>query len=286
MLWANKVRGIARKNNDLLQILSRRYPRFILNDSQEYPAEIPVFTFHQETVNELEAYFGYLCENGYRTLTADELHARLVSGDRGTGKEVVLTFDDGASSFWSVVYPLLKKYGLTVVAFIVPGLIYDQTTGTGWEAGKTALCSWSEIQAMHESRLIDFQVHSLYHHSIFVSSRVIGYVAPTSSLSFLEGYLFPIQETEQRVVFPDELPLGTPLYESFSRFGAMPRYFDSESLREACCEFVRNQGGSAFFRRKYWRSELEKFARPILRQTTSETRYESEPRAALLFTVV
>jgi len=58
--------------------------------------------------------------NNYRTLKADELHDLITEKKKYKKKIVALTFDGGLRSLWSVAYPILKKYGLNAISFIVP----------------------------------------------------------------------------------------------------------------------------------------------------------------------
>lgn len=58
----------------------------------------------------------------YSLVTADQLQ-HLLSGKQQTRDLCHLSFDDGLSSFYSIVYPLLKKYGVPVSLFVSPQVI-------------------------------------------------------------------------------------------------------------------------------------------------------------------
>jgi len=64
--------------------------------------------------------------NNYRTLKADELHDLITEKKKYKKKVVALTFDGGLRSLWSVAYPILKKYGLNAISFIVPFRLQDE----------------------------------------------------------------------------------------------------------------------------------------------------------------
>jgi len=61
----------------------------------------------------------WLQNNGYTTITLDELHAHLQDGAPLPEKPVVLTFDDGHIEHYSFVYPLLRSLNMTGTFFIV-----------------------------------------------------------------------------------------------------------------------------------------------------------------------
>jgi len=52
----------------------------------------------------------YLEENGFHSITVDELQAHFLHGKRLPKKPVVLTFDDGYEDNFSAGLPILKKY--------------------------------------------------------------------------------------------------------------------------------------------------------------------------------
>jgi len=275
------IKRAVNKNIDLLAMAMGRYPRFVVDDAASL-TRAPVFTFHQEPPEELEGCLRYVAENGYRTLTADDYYDQLERGERAQERCLLLTFDDGPKSLWSVVFPLLRKYNLTAVAFIVPGLIKDEDSAEGWRLADEKLCSWQQIEVMHKSGNVDFQLHSMYHHTVFVSPRIVSYVTPAfRKSSFFDGYFFPVHEHGTKAVFPDAMPLGAPLYESLTRFAAMPRYVHSTELECACAEFVGSRNGAEFFKERNWKQLLDRFVRDNRSLASRNTGYESETDRAL-----
>ena len=82
-----------------------------------------MFTFHTVLPDIFERQCRYLASNGYKTLSADEfLHTMRRPGPL-VKKTVVLTFDDGLKTVWTVAYPILKKYNLKAVCFLIPGCV-------------------------------------------------------------------------------------------------------------------------------------------------------------------
>jgi len=142
-------------------LVSGKMPSFVYGKKRF--SDIPVFCFHSARYPLFEEQLKFLTENGYKTLTADELYERLTDKNyKNNGKEIAITFDDGMASVWTVAYPLLKHYKQKIISFILPGLI-PETKGTGKtiddaqsvEEKKTLalrdyrvdpLCNWNEIQ--------------------------------------------------------------------------------------------------------------------------------------------
>ncbi len=248
---ASHVKQMLRKNrSDFRGILLREYPAFVLRDGVERLAEVPVFAFHDVTAASLVPMLRFLAENGYSTLSADEYVERRASGEGGRAREVVLTFDDGCKSLYTVVYPALKAFGLKAVAYVVPGMTLEDDDPARSGPLTPVLCNWRELQEMHESGVIDVQSHSVFHHSVPVSSRVIDFVRPGLDLCFLRSDLAPLKARE--------LPWGTPLYESAARFADRPAFRANPGVAAACAEYVERHGGEAFFGRADWRVRLDR----------------------------
>src|SRR5262249_43437004 len=169
----------------------------------------------------------YLDENGYRTLSADELFYALMGATKVKDRAVALTFDDGRGSLWGVGLPLLKRYGMRGIVFLVPGRI---PTGGGlpptWEdvesgqvpaprvlereSGDGALLSWVEIEAMARSGIFDFQSHTLTHARVHTGPNVVGFVTPKSRRGY-DAFDLPLVEEDGRDLMGEEVPLGTPV---------------------------------------------------------------------------
>jgi hypothetical protein len=58
----------------------------------------------------------YLADNGYTTLSLAELKNCLAHRSFPP-KSVVITFDDGYKTFYTLAYPILKEYGLKAAVF-------------------------------------------------------------------------------------------------------------------------------------------------------------------------
>ncbi len=286
---------IYQKNQHLLDsLILRKAPRFVYQSDQEpIDGHIPVFTFHTAIPEWFEAQCQHVAENGYHALSADEFHAGLSSKRQATKKSVFITFDDGLKHVWTVAFPLLKKYGLKATCFLITGCIPDDdhrvrpTLEDYWKGEATltdvlcmspteeALATWDEIKIMHESGVIDFQSHTMYHSLVFTENRVFDFVHPAFNPYFYGNIFVPMYtKSGQDVVSRDPL-LGMPIYQGQPRMIAKSRFFDDEDLRSACISTVQNEGGHEFFKGKDWRKKLEQVMETYKRQHKTFERYET-----------
>ena len=125
-----------------------------------------------------------------------------------------LTFDDGLKHVWTVAFPLLKKYGLKATCFLITGCIAENdhrvrpTLEEYWKGEATlkdvlcmapteeALATWNEIKIMHESGVIDFQSHTMYHSLVFTSDKVFDFVHPAYNPYFYGNIFIPIYSVD------------------------------------------------------------------------------------------
>lgn len=260
------ARNLAEVSTTALDLVTGRYPSFVYG-AEIRPGQIPVFCFHGAEPDLFERRLAFLAENGYETLTADEYIAVMLGDAAPPPKAVMLTFDDGWASLWSIGFPVLKKYGLKIVVFLIPGRITnraeylpnltDQQEGrcspeqvSGRDSSENPLLTWEEITEMHESGLVDFQSHSYSHTLVCRSARVVDFVNPAMlrTCNLLE------------LPWPAPTRLGEPLYESASRLSDERRFFPPERISEECTSIVR-QLGPRFFERPDWRGQLRDIVR-------------------------
>jgi CelD/BcsL family acetyltransferase involved in cellulose biosynthesis/peptidoglycan/xylan/chitin deacetylase (PgdA/CDA1 family) len=139
-------------------------PQFILTRRpRDLGLCVPVFLYHVVNAEDFEADLDFLSRNGYVTIDADALLDHLEERHRAPERAVVLTFDDGARNLYEVVYPLLKRYGMTAVAFVAPRFLDEDSEDVDSNSNFFRPLSWSQIQEMHASRFVDFQSHTYEH---------------------------------------------------------------------------------------------------------------------------
>lgn len=220
---------------------NKEYPEFLYKNKSL--TEIPVFCYHHISAAEFEAHLQHLQRNGYATLTADEFYHAKQNGRGNPIRSAVLTFDDGDKGFYEVIFPLLKKYRMKAVNFII----------SGW-VGREGILTWGQIQEMHESGLVDFQSHSLHHPAIFTSAKIVDFYHP--GMNGLQNWNMPVFQSNGADRFGDTPPLGNPIFEFNSRFSEYPRFLPDEKVQQACQQLVQENGGAEFFADKSWRKKL------------------------------
>jgi peptidoglycan/xylan/chitin deacetylase (PgdA/CDA1 family) len=261
-IYTNLKKSYRKNLPEFLAFKNKLYPQFIFEKNPKaLNAEIPVFTFHTVFTDKFEEQLQFLFNNGYQTLIADEIFECLTSSRPIPRGAVVLTFDDGWKNVYTHGFPLLKKYNMRAVCFLIPGLIDNEDLKIKKsnidERGPNSslLCGWEEIREMHQSGLIDFQSHSMYHNKVFTSSIIDDFYSPYYE-SFAYNFNIPAYLINQIENVSRKTELGTPIYKNASKFSGQRRYFDDENLRENCIEFVKESGIENFFDDINWRKKL------------------------------
>ena len=235
----------------------------------------------------------FLAENGYRTLSAEEFLSALRTPSRVVKKSVLLTFDDGLKHVWTIAFPILKKYGLQATCFLIPGCISNAdkrirpNLENYWKGevgledlvllGKPGepLVNWEEISKMHESGVIDFQSHTMYHSLVFTSNQVVDFVHPQYDTHFYGNVFVPLYSRSGQDVISRDPILGMPIYAGKPRMIAHQRFYDDEGLRDYCVNFVRENGGDKYFRQAKWRKILWQIIEKFKRTNTLQERFET-----------
>ncbi|MDT8901696.1 polysaccharide deacetylase family protein [Anaeroselena agilis] len=123
--------------------------------------DVPILNYHKVdnfehslslTPAEFEHQISYLAENGYHSITPDQLMAYLKYGRALPGKPVLITFDDGYGDNYVNAYPILRKYGFTATIFIVTGLVGHDNR----------YLTWDQVREMHKNGFV-FGSHTVNH---------------------------------------------------------------------------------------------------------------------------
>jgi len=239
---------------ELQSFLQKSYPDFV---TAAHPSPIDsqrviVFMFHTVKADAFEQQLMFLARNGYRTIDTEELYGFISGKTTLSGPSVMLTFDDGERSLYRVAFPLLKKYNMKAVNFIVSGRVFEKDedrppTGKQW-------LTWPEVLEMHRAGAVDFQSHTLLHETMFVNDHLCDFVRPGL---FTDELLVdrPLVHTPAGDMLLQQW--GAPIYGMSPRMMNQPKFFDREDIREACIHHVRDHGGELFFQQRGWRNALE-----------------------------
>ena len=238
------------KARGCLDLVSGRFPAFVFGGG--LGALLPVFHFHEVTREALEPKLRHLAENGYRSVTSDEI-ASYVGGDLTLpARSVGLCFDDAWKSLASVAAPLLRQFGLTAIAYAIPARITEHGDGA------SPFVTWAELAALHSSGSVDVQSHTDTHSRIFVSPDIEDFVRPGYETTPLLNR--PQLSPPPSLAFVTPTDLGAPLYGMRSRMSDGRRALVSREAHTACVDLVAREGGAAFFSRADWRATLRRAA--------------------------
>ena len=109
---------------------------------------------------EVEKDLVYLKENGYTTIVMQDLIDFVEKGKKLPKKPIVLTFDDGNSSDYTFLLPLLQKHDMKAVLAII-GDATDKYTNSEADkpGGKYPNLTWIQAKELHESGNAEIQSH-------------------------------------------------------------------------------------------------------------------------------
>lgn len=112
------------------------------------------------SVSEFEEQMRYLYDHGYYTASLTDIENFLYFNKQLPERTVLITFDDGYESNYTYAYPILRKYGLHAVIFLIGGAIETPSSGTA----SIPKLSLDEIKEMSESGFIEFGSHTFNAH--------------------------------------------------------------------------------------------------------------------------
>jgi peptidoglycan/xylan/chitin deacetylase (PgdA/CDA1 family) len=94
----------------------------------------------------------FLSQQGYKTVFLNEAIERFEADGKVPADWIVLTFDGGYDDFYARAFPVLKKYGLKAVLYVIVGAVGDE-----------GIVTWDQLREMSESGLVRIASHSVTH---------------------------------------------------------------------------------------------------------------------------
>ena len=86
--------------------------------------------------DDFERQMRYLSENGYNTITPEQLYDSITTGSELPEKPLLITFDDGYQDNYDNAYPILKKYNMKATIFVVTGFLGKYKNYLTWEEAR------------------------------------------------------------------------------------------------------------------------------------------------------
>ncbi len=158
------------------------------------PVQIPILMYHavhvmdpSETSNAnlivdpdlFETQIKALANAGYYFLTPEEAYKAFTENALPAKKVVWLTFDDGNEDFYTIAYPILKKYKAKATNNVITGFVKKGN------AGNLTVKQMKEMMAHGMS----FQSHTVNHPDLSATDKATQKVELTDSIDFLENKL-------------------------------------------------------------------------------------------------
>ncbi|MCK0924790.1 poly-beta-1,6-N-acetyl-D-glucosamine N-deacetylase PgaB [Acinetobacter pittii] len=110
--------------------------------------------------NNLAQFLDWLSQSDWKPIRLKDIEEARKQGKELPHNSILLTFDDGALSSYSRVFPLLKQYKIPAV-FALPTSWLNGNTKAGYEAyGQGNLVNWAQVREMQASGLAEFASHS------------------------------------------------------------------------------------------------------------------------------
>ncbi len=109
------------------------------------------FAFTISAAN-FEKQLHFLREHGYTPISVENLWQAHQTGHTSIRKPVMLTFDDATTDHYTTLFPLLQKYQVPAVIFIIADFV-----------GKPGYMTWEQMRHMQASGLVEFGSHTCSH---------------------------------------------------------------------------------------------------------------------------
>ncbi|MEI6288569.1 MAG: polysaccharide deacetylase family protein [bacterium] len=103
-------------------------------------------------INIFENQLALIKEANINSITVREAGEIMLAKQDLSGKSIVLTFDDGYDDFYTNAYPLLKKYQLKGVLYVITDFV-----------GQPGYITASQAKEMAESGVVEIASHTLNH---------------------------------------------------------------------------------------------------------------------------
>jgi len=160
---------------------------------------VPVLCYHDvsDTVGDykisaknLREHFLYLREAGFTPISLKQYEEALLGRSCLPEKPILLTFDDGYSSFYTTVLPLLEEFRYPAILALITSWI-DDTGGQGLTS--------EQLRQIHDSGFVAIASHTDQLHK-YVKINAAGDEAPwTNARPFVNGHVISLAEYRQGI---------------------------------------------------------------------------------------
>ncbi len=179
--------------------MSGFYEKVLLNHNLSQIHELPILMYHQVLdrppalakfnlhvlAADLEKQLQFLRDRGFETIVFEDLLTKRIPK-----KPIILTFDDGYENNYQFLFPLLKKYKMKAVIYILADRkhktnFWDKPLGEA----EHALLKPAQILEMQKGGLIEFGSHSFNHNRLTLLKKAEQEKQIAGSKKSLETFL-------------------------------------------------------------------------------------------------
>ncbi|MCM3175265.1 polysaccharide deacetylase family protein [Paenibacillus sp. MER 99-2] len=159
-------------------------------------SEVPVLMYHyiephmdaqkkqnksMISLQDFEKNMKYLHDEGYHTITLEELEDYVNGRISLPSKSIVITFDDGYQNNYTLAYPVLKKYDFHASIFVIGSKIQDQPSV--FDSSKDTFLSKPEIEAGSDVFEYNSHTYNLHHKGFIRCGQLVPAGLDTSLLN-------------------------------------------------------------------------------------------------------
>ncbi|MBU5676138.1 polysaccharide deacetylase family protein [Alkaliphilus sp. MSJ-5] len=147
-----------------------------ISDSTRFAKKIPVLVYHHLlkdeentmknnasiiSVENFQEQMELLYNEGYSSITLEELEGFILGERELPSRSVLITFDDGYKSNYEYAYPILKEYGFISTIFMITDRISDTTVS--FDPTQIQYLSWEEMELSQDVFKFACHTHKLHY---------------------------------------------------------------------------------------------------------------------------
>ena len=146
--------------NSAIEVPDNLFVTLTFHDVRDDVAKAGDSDLYAISTKNLAQYFAWIQQEGWHPIRLEDVWQARQKKKSLPPKSVLLTFDDGALSSYTRVFPLLKQYNFPAVFAIPTSWINGNTKDAYAAYGENNLMNWDQMREMQESGLAEFASHS------------------------------------------------------------------------------------------------------------------------------
>jgi peptidoglycan/xylan/chitin deacetylase (PgdA/CDA1 family) len=103
---------------------------------------------YRVAIQAFEAQVSYLQQEGYYSVDLLEWSSGKLTAKPGSGRPILITFDDGYRDFIDVAWPVLQRHGFSAMVFVVTDKVGSVADWDSHLGDPAALLDWAQIKQL------------------------------------------------------------------------------------------------------------------------------------------